>query len=230
MPYDGLCLDTNRTTVVTVLVVDDHATFAEALRHVLSAEDDIEVVAIATEVGEAERAAQATRPDVALVDHRIGLDDGVELVRALQRCVPATKLVMLTATDDDTTVLEALEAGCAGYLLKDSPLEVVVAAVRSAARGDAVIHPALLARLLPRFREREQSAPRAGLLTDRELAVLRLLAGGRPNAAIASELLISVNTVRNHVQNILTKLGAHSKLEAVAKARDSGLLGPLARS
>lgn len=215
---------------VTVLVVDDHATFAEALRHALGAERDIEVVAIAADASTAERAACEHEPDVALVDHRIGLDDGVQLVRVLHRLLPATKLVMLTSTNDEATVLEALEAGCTGYMLKDSPLEAVVAAVRSAARGDAVVPPALLARLLPRLRERGRPGSRSGALTERELAVVRLLAEGRSNAVIASELTISVNTVRNHVQNVLNKLGAHSKLEAVAKARESGLLGPLSRS
>jgi DNA-binding NarL/FixJ family response regulator len=223
-------LDTHSTTPVTVLVVDDHASFAEALRLALNAENDIEVVAIATDFGSAELAATKYRPDVALVDHRIGLDDGVELARALQRGVPDTKLVMLTATSDEGIVLEALEAGCAGYLMKESPLESVISAVRSAARGDAVLPPALLARLLPRLRDRERSDSRPGALTERELAVLQQLARGKPNAAIATELTISINTVRNHVQSILTKLGAHSKLEAVAKARDSGLLGPVNRS
>jgi len=206
------------------MIVDDHETFADALRHVLQAEHGLDVVAVATDAGSARRLATERRPDVVLVDHRIGDEDGIALVRALHAISPHMQLVMLTATIDDSIVLDALEAGCAGYVLKASPLETVVAAVRSAARGDAVVPPALLARLLPRLRDADRSASRPGGLTDRELDVLRLLARGQPNAAVASELAISVNTVRNHVQNILTKLGAHSKLEAVAKARDSGVI------
>ncbi|HVC26442.1 MAG TPA: response regulator transcription factor [Acidimicrobiales bacterium] len=217
-------MDTDPTGEVTVMIVDDHATFADALRHALRAEPGIEVVAVATDAAGARRLASQTRPAVALVDHRIGDDDGIELVRELHGAFPDMQLVMLTATTEESTVLHAIEAGCAGYVLKASPLETVVAAVRSAARGDAVVPPALLARLLPRLREADRSRGQSGALTERELDVLRLLARGRANAAVAGELSISVNTVRNHVQNILTKLGAHSKLEAVAKARESGLI------
>ena len=210
--------------VVTVMIVDDHATFAGALRHALASEPGIDVVAVATDSASARGLASRHRPAVALVDYRIGDDDGVELVRSLHALLPGTRLVMLTAATDESTALRALEAGCAGYVLKTSPLESVVDAVRSAARGDAVVPPALLARLLPRLREHDRSHVAPGALTERERDVLRLLSRGVPNAAVATELTISVNTVRNHVQSILTKLGAHSKLEAAAKARDSGLV------
>ncbi len=210
-------------TVVRVVIVDDHVSFAEALRVALGSEADIDVVATAATLRSGEHAVHEHRPDVALVDHRVGDEDGLELVRALHESRPRTRLVMLTATTDDSTILRALEAGCVGYLVKDAPLEAVVDAVRAAARGDAVVPPALLSRLLPRLRDPPQR--RSDVLTERELAILDLLDQGRSNAAIAAELTISVNTVRNHVQNVLTKLGAHSKLEAVARARSSGLLG-----
>lgn len=206
------------------MIVDDHATFADALRHALGDEPGIDVVAVATDAEGAKRLASSHRPDVALVDHRIADDDGIDLVRDLHTVFPEMQLVMVTATTEETTVLRALQAGCSGYVLKSSPLETVVDAVRSAANGDAFVPPALLARLLPRIRERDRALPPPGSLTDRELDVLRLLSRGLANAAVATELSISVNTVRNHVQNVLTKLGAHSKLEAVAKARESGLL------
>jgi DNA-binding NarL/FixJ family response regulator len=207
---------------VTVLIVDDHATFAQALSHAVGAEPDIEVVGVAIDAAAGARSAHTLRPDVVLLDHRIGTDDGVELARQLHQELSGTTIVMLTATTDETVALAALEAGCAGYLVKDAPLSDVISAVHSAARGDAVVPPALLAKLLPHLRDRE---PRTGALTDREMSVLRLLDQGLSSAAIATELTISLNTVRNHVQNILNKLGAHSKLEAVAKARESGLLG-----
>ena len=221
---DGTVM-TDNDERVSILVVDDHATFAEALRHALDAEPDLHVVATLTNSAAAEEAAIALRPDVALIDRRIGQEDGIELARVLHRSVPDTKLLMLTASADEATLIGAIEAGCDGFLMKEAPLDSVLAAVRSAARGDAVITPAMLARLLPRMRARDQPTARSGALTDRESAVLRLLAEGRSNAAIAKELIISVNTVRNHVQGVLTKLGAHSKLEAVAKARAAGLLG-----
>lgn len=214
---------------ITVLVIDDHVSFAEALRHALDAEDDISVVAIATDSAEAERAVSRDHPVIALVDHRIGNEDGVALARSLQRSAPDMKLIMLTATGDDSTIIDALDAGCTGYLTKDSSLETIITGIRAASHGDAVVPPSVLARLLPRLRDRDMGAGRAGALTSRELDVLNLLSRGRSNAVIAGELLISVNTVRNHIQSILSKLGAHSKLEAVAVAREAGLLGTTSR-
>ena len=211
---------------VRVVIVDDHTSVTEALRYALGAEADIDVVAVAASASSGEDAVRALRPDVALVDHRIGAEDGIELVRVLHHQQPGTMLLMLTATTDETTVLRALEAGCAGYLVKDTPLDAIADAIRAAAHGDAVVPPALLSRLLPHLRDRDRTGRRPDALTDRELTVLRLLEQGSSNAVIASELVISVNTVRNHVQSVLTKLGAHSKLEAVARARSSGLLGP----
>lgn len=211
------------TATVRVVIVDDHLSFSEALRYALGADSDIDVVATAATLRAGEHAVHDHQPDVAIVDHRVGDEDGVGLVRSLHENEPRTRLLMLTATTDDSTILRALEAGCAGYLVKDAPLEAVADAVRAVARGDAVVPPALLSRLLPRLRSQPQR--RADLLTERELSILDLLDQGQSNAAIAAELTISVNTVRNHVQNVLTKLGAHSKLEAVARARASGLLG-----
>jgi DNA-binding NarL/FixJ family response regulator len=133
-------------------------------------------------------------------------------------------VVILTAVEDEAVLAAAIEAGCAGFLTKTASVEELVGAVRQAAAGEAVISPALLVRLLPRLHRREQ--PTRFELTPRELDVLKLLAGGMSNAAIADDLNLSVNTVRNHVANLLMKLGVHSKLEALSVAVREGLVAP----
>jgi DNA-binding NarL/FixJ family response regulator len=162
-------------------------------------------------------------PRVALVDHQMPGQNGIALTAEIRRRYPDTMVVMVTATNDDRLLVEAIEAGCSGFLTKDRAVSEVVGAVKAAAAGEALISPALLARLLPKL---TPSHERDGLqLTDRERQLLELLAKGGTNKAIAEELFLSVNTVRNYVQAILTKLGAHSKLEAVSIAVREGLIG-----
>jgi len=208
--------------VSRVLVVDDHRMVAEGLAEAIDGEDDLEVVAIAYTGAEAIVAAQVHRPDVVVVDHRLTDMDGLDVTVQILADRPGTQVVMITSVLSELTLLKAIDVGCAAFVVKHSPISEVISAVRAAARGEAVVSPALLARVLPRLQS-GWSGPGAQL-TPREREVLQLLADGRSNQEIADQLFLSRNTVRNHVQNALAKLNAHSKLEAVAIARREGIV------
>jgi DNA-binding NarL/FixJ family response regulator len=201
---------------IGVLIVDDHRMFSESLARLLSAEEDITVLGTATAGAEAIEITTRVHPRVVLVDYQMPDQDGVAVAAEIKRLSPDVMVVMLTASNDERVLLAAIEAGCSGFLTKDRAAAEVADAVRKAAAGEALISPAMLARLLPRL-TRTKRAPGSDL-TDRELEVLTFLARGWTNNAIAADLHLSVNTVRNYVQSVLTKLGAHSKLEAVATA------------
>jgi DNA-binding NarL/FixJ family response regulator len=207
---------TPRTDRIGVLLVDDHRMFGESLGRLLADEPDIEVLAIATTSKQALSMADALHPRVVLVDHQLPDQDGIWLAAELKRRDPERMIVMLTSSTDERVLRGALDAGCSGFLTKDLAAAEVAETVRVAARGEALISPAMLARLLPKLSPPGRSA--GSDLTEREREILTLLADGRTNKAVAAELFLSVNTVRNHVQSILTKLGAHSKLEAVSIA------------
>lgn len=207
---------------IAVVVVDDHAMFAESLGMLLSASEGIDVVGVVSDARSALGLVAARRPQVVLVDFQMPDMDGVSLTAKIKREHPETKVVMLTGAADDQVLLGAIEAGCSGFLTKDRASAEVVAAVRAVAAGEALISPAMLARLLPKLNRSYR--PVGSDLTERERQVLRALAEGRTNNAIASDLHLSVNTVRNYVQAVLTKLGAHSKLEAVATAVREGII------
>jgi DNA-binding NarL/FixJ family response regulator len=204
-----------------VLVCDDHAVLADGLAAVLDREPDLEILPV---VGSVEAAVDALAggPDVVLMDYELADGNGVDATRRIKEARPETAVVMLTSFTDEEVLLGAVEAGCSGFLTKHTPATEVVGAVRAAAAGEALISPAMLARLLPRLRSGQH---RPGYdLTPRERTVLGLLARAATSEEMASELGISTNTVRNHVQNLLVKLGAHSRLEAVAIAMREGLL------
>lgn len=201
--------------------MDDHALVAESFRVVLSGEPDIDVVAIAGTAAEALVAATTHRPDVVLMDYVLPDSDGAEAGARVTAAVPGTKVVMLTGSDEPAALFSAFDAGCVGYLHKTSALEALAAAVRTAAAGELVISSGDLALLLYRHRS-GRGGPAA--LTRRELDVLRLAAAGLSSRAIAERLGLSLHTVRTHLQNVLSKLGTHSRLEAVAVARRRGLL------
>lgn len=205
-----------------VLLVEDHQMVAQGIVELVGAEADLEIVAVEGTVAGAEEAANRLRPDVVLMDYRLPDGDGVEATRRIRAVAPGSAVVMVTSVASESVLLGAIDAGCAAFVLKDSPVQDVIDATRAAGRGEAVIAPSLLARLLPRLRRTSAAAPTA--LTDREQEVLELLADGLSSQAIAERLFLSLNTVRNHVQNILTKLGAHSRLEAVATAVRAGLV------
>ncbi len=210
---------------IRVLIVDDHAVFLESLTRAVDREPDLDVVAAVASVDEAIAALEgAGAVDVVLSDFRLQGSTGVSLTRSVLERWPEVRVVMLTASTDEAVLADALEAGCAGFVTKSESLDVVLGAIRGAAAGEAVITPALLARLLPRLRSGRTG--RNPDLTPREREVLELVARGGSNQQIADELFLSRDTVRNHVASILAKLGVHSKLQAAAVAVQRGLVQP----
>lgn len=207
---------------IRVLVVDDHAVFAESLVRALRDEPDIEIVGTAGTAVDAVRECQATKPDVVLLDYELPDGDGASTTRRLRELVPSAQVVVLTGFGDETRLVDAIDAGCAGFITKDKPIQEVVEAIRKVPQGEVLISGQLLARLLPRLRQRPQTPTTD--LSGREVEVLELVAQGLSNKEIAERLVISPFTARNHVQNVLTKLGAHSKLEAVALAARAGII------
>ena len=207
---------------IRVVICDDHQVVAQGLAMILRAEPDIEVVGVAGSVAEVRAMAVECRPDVVLMDYALPDGDGVAATAAIRASQPDVRVVMLTSFVDEEVLVAAIEAGCSGYVTKHKGAEELTTAVRLAADGEALVSPDMLARLLPRLRRTHHGV--GWDLTAREREVLDLLAIGESKEAIAGRLFLSTNTVRNHIQNILTKLGAHSRLEAVATAAREGLL------
>jgi two-component system NarL family response regulator len=216
----GLRLEPIRT-----LIVDDHALFRRGLEIVLVTEPDIEVVGEASDGAEAVQKAAESLPDVVLMDVRMPRRGGIEACRAIKDVTPSARIIILTMSDEEEDLFDAIKAGASGYLLKDIPLDEVAEAVRSVHGGQSLISPSMAGKLLTEFaslarrdvEEPPQQLP-APKLTDREMQVLKLVARGMNNRDIAKELFISDNTVKNHVRNILEKLQIHSRMEAVMVA------------
>jgi len=216
---------------IRVLIVDDHALFRRGLEMVLAEEPDIELVGEASDGAEAVAKAGEALPDVVLMDIRMPKSSGIEACRAMKEVAPSAKIVMLTISDEEEDLFEAIRAGASGYLLKDIPYDEVADVVRAVHGGQSLINPSMAAKLLTEFaalakrdgEERAQEVP-APKLTDREMEVLRLVARGMNNRDIAKELFISENTVKNHVRNILEKLQIHSRMEAVMIAVRENLI------
>ncbi len=209
---------------IRALIVDDHALFRRGLEMVLAAEDDIELVGEASDGAEAVQKAGESLPDVVLMDIRMPKSSGIQACRAMKEVAPSSKIVMLTISDEEEDLFEAIRAGASGYLLKDIPLDEVADVVRAVHGGQSLINPSMAAKLLTEFAtlaKRDEDAEQpveqvpAPKLTDREMQVLKLVARGMNNRDIAKELFISENTVKNHVRNILEKLQIHSRMEAV---------------
>ena len=212
---------------VRVVIVDDQELFRRGLTMLLAAEDDIDVVGEAADGEEATRLAATIAPDVILMDVRMPKQSGIEACVAIKAASPTTKIVMLTVSDEEADLYEAVKNGASGYLLKDSSIEQVAQAVRVVADGQSLISPSMAVKLIDEFKalSRPDPAGSAALrITDRELQVLRLVATGLNNRDIAAELFISENTVKNHVRNILEKLQLHSRMEAVMYAVREKLL------
>ena len=212
-----------------VLVVDDQELVRSGFCAILDAADGITVVGEAAN-GEAAVSAAAHHPDVVLMDIRMPGMDGLEATRVLTRGSPAPKVVMLTTFDLDEYVYEALRAGASGFLLKDSPRADLIAAVRAAAAGDAMLAPSVTRRLIEAFARRPpEAAPapsRLASLTAREREVLVLLARGSSNIEIAAALFVSEATVKTHVGNLLAKLGLRDRVQAVILAYETGIVVP----
>jgi DNA-binding NarL/FixJ family response regulator len=205
-----------------VLIVDDHELVAEALQRTLSAEADLDVIGHALTVAAAIAAAREQRPDVILMDFALPDGHGTEAAAIIKRELPDTEIVMLTGQADCGVLAAALESGCSGFVTKDGSLRDLASAIRGVLAGEVRVPQKLIGQLAAYLRPRP--AATGSDLTRRELEVLRMLADGRSTSAIVDELVLSVHTVRNHIRNILAKLNAQSRLEAVAIATRQGLL------
>jgi DNA-binding NarL/FixJ family response regulator len=212
---------------IRVLVVDDQELFRGGLTMILGTDPGIEVVGQAGDGIEGTTLAATLAPDVVLLDVRMPKRSGIEACVAIKEAVPSAKIIMLTVSDEEADLYEAVKSGAAGYLLKDSSIDEVTQAVRVVADGQSLISPSMAVKLIDEFKQmsrpdRDQVSPLR--LTDRELEVLRLVATGMNNREIARQLFISENTVKNHVRNILEKLQLHSRMEAVMYAVREKLL------
>ncbi len=217
--------------MIRVLIADDHELMRNGLRAILDAQQDIEVV------GEAEHGAQAVEnairlhPDVVIMDIRMPRLDGIEATRRLAvQGEKAPKVLVLTTFDLDEYVYQALRAGAAGFLLKDTPPRQLAEAIRTVAAGESLLAPAVTRRLIERYVSRPPSdtarRERFAALTDRELEVLQLITRGLSNAEIGARLFLSEATVKTHVTRILSKLGVRDRVQAVVLAYETGLVQP----
>jgi DNA-binding NarL/FixJ family response regulator len=218
VPQEGVSI---AAEPIRVAVVDDQELFRRGLTMLLSVEEDIEVVGEAGDGVAATELAAATVPDVVLMDVRMPKRSGIEACLAIKDVAPTARIIMLTVSDEEADLYEAVKNGASGYLLKDSSIDEVAQAIRVVADGQSLISPSMAIKLLDEFKQMSRSdrqqvpTPR---LTDRELEVLKLVAQGLNNREIAKRLFISENTVKNHVRNILEKLQLHSRIDAVMYA------------
>jgi two-component system NarL family response regulator len=212
---------------IRVAVVDDQELFRRGLTMLLGVEDDIEVVGEAGDGVAATELAASAVPDVILMDVRMPKRSGIEACVAIKEVAPTARIIMLTVSDEEADLYDAVKNGASGYLLKDSSIDEVAQAIRVVADGQSLISPSMAIKLLDEFKQMSRTdrqqvpSPR---LTDRELEVLKLVAQGLNNREIAKRLFISENTVKNHVRNILEKLQLHSRMEAVMYAVREKLL------
>jgi NarL family two-component system response regulator LiaR len=207
---------------IRVLIVDDHAVVREGLRTFLELQDGLEVAGEAGDGEEAVAEAERLRPDVVLMDLVMPKLDGVDAMRALRERVPGARVVILTSFLDDERLLPAIRAGAAGYLLKNVQPQELARAVRAAAAGEALIDPAVAARLVEAIARGEPQAEQPDQLTPREREVLALIGRGYANARIALELGIAEKTVKTHVSHVLSKLGVADRTQAALYAAHLG--------
>ncbi len=207
--------------MIAVLLVDDHPVVRAGVRGMLDGEPDIRVVGEAGRAVEALASVRALRPDVVLMDLRMPDGDGVDATARILAETPAPRVLVLTTYETDADILRAVEAGAIGYLLKDASRADLLAAIRSAARGETVLAPAVATRLLHRVR-----APGATALSPRELEVLHLVGRGLSNVDIGRELYISEATVKTHLLRTFAKLGVSDRTAAVTRAIAAGLIDP----
>ena len=213
---------------IRILIADDQTLFRTGLKTLLSTQPPFEVVGEAANGEEALRLTALLKPQVVLMDLRMPVLDGVSATRRIRASFPASQVIILTTFDDDELVFEGLRAGAIGYLLKDVSFEKLFEAVHAAARGEHFLQPSITAKVLAEFARLHRPAPvgEAGFeeLSARELEVLQMVAGGASNREIAERLVIAEGTVKNHLSRIFAKLGVRDRMQAVVKARQSGLI------
>jgi DNA-binding NarL/FixJ family response regulator len=216
-----------KVDAIRILLADDHALVRQGTRELLEQQEDLEVVAEASDGKEAVQLALRERPDVVIIDFAMPELNGIEATRQIKAVVPNIAVLVLTAYDSEQYVFAFLEAGAAGYLLKDVSVDELIKAVRAVYAGESVLHPAITRKVISRFaRPGERQGPVNGLdqITDRELEVLRLAAKGMSNRDIARELDISMRTVQTHLSNVFSKMGVGSRTEAVMLGLRKGLI------
>jgi len=214
---------------ITILLVDDQPLFREGLRTLLSVQPDLKVVGEAGDGEEAIKLCRTLKPAVVLMDLQMPVLDGVEATRRLHHEQPDSRVIVLTTFDDDEMVFDGLRAGALGYLLKDAPSEKLAEAIRAAARGESFLQPSIAAKVVAEFARltTKRSPPAQTLiepLSDREQEILALIATGATNREIGNQLFLAEGTVKNHVTNVLGKLGVRDRTQAALKAREMGLI------
>jgi DNA-binding NarL/FixJ family response regulator len=216
-----------QTDSLRVLIVDDHDLFRTGLRNLLE-EQGVVVVGEAAGGAEAVRIVRELSPDVVVMDLNMPGMGGVDATRHIAGIAPLTRVVMLTISDQDNDVMDAILAGACGYLLKDASIQELMAGIRAASLGESLISPTLAAKVLQRVRATSTQPEIANTiraeLSDREIEVLKLIANGKDNAVIAAELHISPKTVKNHISNILMKLQIDNRIQAAVYAVRSGIV------
>lgn len=215
---------------IRILLVDDQALFREGLRTLLSVYDDLTIIGEANNGQEAVTFVAQDQPDVILMDLRMPVLDGVAATRRILAEHPNCRVIVLTTFDDDEHVFDGLRAGAVGYLLKDVPSEKLVEAIRATAAGQSFLQPSVAAKVVAEFARLADAPapdPQASLvepLSERELEILEQIANGSSNKEIAQKLYITEGTVKNHVTNILGKLGVRDRTQAAIKAKDMGII------
>ena len=212
---------------ITVLLADDHRILREGIRSLLEKEPDIEVVAEASEGGEAVAKAQQLSPDLVLMDITMPGMNGLEATRQIKALKPGVKVLILTMHEGNQYISEFLRSGASGYVLKDTAAQELVGAIRAVNQGDAFLYPSIARMLLEEYLQKVQSGEERGSydgLTDREREVLRMVAEGKTNKEIADDLSLSVRTVQAHRANLMGKLHMHDRTELVRYAIRKGLI------
>jgi DNA-binding NarL/FixJ family response regulator len=209
---------------IRVLIADDHTLFRSGLRALLNLFPDIQVVGEASTGEETVAKAMEFQPDIVLMDIQMPGVNGIEATRQITHRCPKTGVIVVTMFEDDSSVFSAMRAGARGYILKDAGEEEVLRAIRGVASGEAIFGPAIARRLVHFFsKPHGESDPIFPELTEREREILDLIARGETNAEIVQRLVLSPNTVRNHISNIFSKLQVADRAEAIIRAREAGL-------